>query len=228
MTFAAVASGTRWARSLVWVLALSAVAHAQTATTRAATPTEVQAFLRQQNKRVLTFAGYSGAGYQDPAAMLRQAGQILDEFEPAKTIVNIGATPDGIGAVYELAKRRGFVTTGIVSMQARQHGVELSRHVDHIFLIADETWGGLSKETGELSPTSRAMVDSSDVIIGIGGGEVARDEMMAARRAGKEVRFVPADMNHQKAIETARKKGTGRPTDFRGAADPVFRPSPSR
>jgi hypothetical protein len=84
MTFAAVASGTRWARSLVWVLALSAVAHAQTATTREATPTEVQAFLRQQNKRVLTFAGYSGAGYQDPAAMLRQAGQILDEFEPAK------------------------------------------------------------------------------------------------------------------------------------------------
>jgi hypothetical protein len=225
MTLDAVTWGPSWARSLVWVLALSAAAHAQTTTMREATPTEAQAFLRQQSKRVLTFVGYSGAGYQDEAAMLREAGRILDGFEPAKTIVNIGATPDGIGAVYELAKRRGFVTTGIVSTQARQHGVKLSPHVDHVFLITDETWGGLIKGTRELSPTSRAMVDSSDVIIGIGGGEVARDEMTAARRAGKEVRFVPADMNHQKAIETARKKGTPRPTNFRGAADPVFRPS---
>jgi hypothetical protein len=71
-------------------------------------------------------------------------------------------------------------------------------------------------------------VDSSDVIVGIGGGEVAREELLAARRAGREVRFVPADMDHEKAIETARKQGTPRPTDFRGAADRIFRSSPSR
>ena len=53
--------------------------------------------------------------------MLRKAGRILDEFDPSKTIVNIGATPEGIGAVYELAKRRGFVTTGIISTQAKKN-----------------------------------------------------------------------------------------------------------
>ena len=29
-------------------------------------------------------------------------------------------------------------------------------------------------------------------------------------------------MNHQRAIETARRKGAPVPTDFRGAADVVF------
>ena len=37
--------------------------------------------------------------------MLAGAERVLSEFDPGRTIVNIGATPDGIGAVYELAKR---------------------------------------------------------------------------------------------------------------------------
>jgi transaldolase len=65
--------------------------------------------------------------------MLEKAGHILDEFDPSKTIVNIGATPEGIGAVYELAKRRGFTTTGIVSTQAKKYDAELSPCVDYVF-----------------------------------------------------------------------------------------------
>ena len=34
-------------------------------------------------------------------------------------------------------------------------------------------------------------MDVSDVVVGIGGGEVARDEMIAARNAGKVVRLFP-------------------------------------
>ena len=56
----------------------------------------------------------------------------------------------------------------------------------------------------------------------IGGGEVARDELVAARRAGKSVTFIAADMNHRIAIEKAAKKGEAPPTDFRGAANKVF------
>jgi hypothetical protein len=213
---------------LFCAVALGAIAHAQQTTARQATPEEVTAFFRQQSKKVLTFVGYSGAAYQDRAAMLVQAERILASFDPAKTIVNIGATPDGIGAVYEVAKRRGFMTTGIVSSQAKRHEIPLSSHVDRVFYIEDDSWGGFLDGSERLSPTSRAMVDASDVIVGIGGGEVARDEMMAAKRAGKEVRFIPADMNHEKARETARKKGAAAQTDFRGAADPVFRDSVPR
>lgn len=36
-----------------------------------------------------------------------------------KVLINSGATAEGIGQVYELAKRRGFTTIGIVSSLAR-------------------------------------------------------------------------------------------------------------
>lgn len=82
--------------------------------------------------------------------------------------------------------------------------------------------GGFVKETKDLSPTSKAIVESSDILIGIGGGEVARDELVAAKRLGKKVRFYPADMNHRKARESAKKKKLPEPTDFRGAAGAAF------
>jgi hypothetical protein len=194
----------------------------QSQTLETAAPAEIRRFFQGAGKTVLTFVGYSGAGYEDPRAMLDAAERILGEFAPEKTIVNIGATPDGIGTVYELAKRKGFLTTGIVSTQAKQYKAALSPFVDHVFYVEDATWGGYLKGTKQLSPTSAAMVENSSVIIGIGGGEVGRDELLEARRVGKKVRFLPADMNHQKAIEAARRKGLPVPTDFRGAAQTVF------
>jgi hypothetical protein len=189
----------------------------QAATVKDASLQEIRTFFRDTKKTVLTFLGYSGAGYENQAAMLQQAEQVLSSYDPQKTIVNIGATPEGIGAVYELAKRKGFVTTGIVSSRAKQYNVQLSAHVDHVFYVEDATWGGFLKGTQKLSPTSAAMVENSDTVIAIGGGEIARDELLAARRSKKQVHFIPADMNHQKARETARKRGLPQP-DFRGAA----------
>lgn len=187
-----------------------------------ATVDGIRAFFESKQKTVLTFVGYSGAGYEDEASIRKEAERILGEFDPAKTIVNIGATPDGIGVVYELAKRKGFVTTGVVSSQARKYNANLSPYVDHVFYVEDKTWGGFVPGSKELSPTSKAMVENSDIIIGIGGGEVARDELVAAKQLGKKVRFIPADMNHQKARESARKKKLPEPTDFRGAANAAF------
>jgi hypothetical protein len=207
---------------LLCFFAFNGPAFAQTVTTKSATVEEIAAFFKGKQKAVLTFVGYSGAGYEDQVSMLKQAERVLGEYDPAKTIVNIGATPEGIGAVYELAKRKGFVTTGIVSSQARQYNAKLSPYVDYAFYVEDSTWGGLVPGTKELSPTSKAMVENSDVMIGIGGGEVTRDELLAARRLGKKVHFIPADMNHQKARETARKKKLAEPTDFRGAANAAF------
>jgi len=199
-------------------LAFITAASAQGADIKDATVEEIKAFFERQNKKVLTFAGYSGAGYESEALMLEQAERILGEFDPARTIVNGGATAEGVGAVYQLAKGKGFLTTGIVSSQAKQYNAELSPYVDYVFYVEDATWGGFIEGSEELSPTSKAMVENSDIIVGIGGGEVARDEMIAARRLGKEVRFIPADMNHQEAIEKAKKNGLPVPTDFRGPA----------
>lgn len=192
-------------------------------TTREATVAEVRAWFAAQQMTVLTFTGYSGAGYENPQAMLDEAARTLDGADPRSTIVNIGATPDGIGAVYELAKRKGFRTTGVVSTQARDGKVALSPCVDDVFYVHDSAWGGVIPGTAELSPTSQAMVAVSTRIVGIGGGEVARDEMVEARRQGKDVRFVPADMHHATAIDKAKTRGEPVPTSFAGAAADAFR-----
>lgn len=181
------------------------------------------AWVGQQDRQVLSFVGYSGAGYEDPDAMLAIAGRVLDGLDPARTVVAAGATAEGIGAVYALARRRGFVTLGIVSSQARDQGVALSPHVDRVFYIPDASWGGRLPEGG-LAPTSAALVGVSDVLVGIGGGEIARDELLAAREAGKAVSFFPADMQHRAARDKAAARGQPVPQDFRGAAHPVLLP----
>ncbi len=191
-------------------------------TARVATPEEIRTFFESKKMRVLTFLGYSGAEYEDKARMLEQATRILDKFDPRTTIVNIGATAEGIGAVYEAAKRKGFLTVGIVSTQAKESEVALSPCVDIVFYVKDATWGGFISGTEKLSPTSKAIVENSDVIVAIGGGEVARDELIFARRSGKHVQFIPADMNHQIAHDKALKKAKPAPTDFRGAAASAF------
>lgn len=187
-----------------------------------ADPPEIHAFFNNKAMKVLTFLGYSSAEYENKPAMIVQATRILEQFDPTKTIVNIGATSDGVGAVYEVAKRKGFTTSGIVSTQAKQDNVALSPWVDIVFYVPDDGWGGFLPGTEMLSPTSTVMVENSDVIVAIGGGEVARDELIAAKRAGKQVQFIPADMNHRIAQEKALKKGQPAPTDFRGAAATVF------
>ena len=206
----------------LWIISYSAAACELATTVKDATTDDIRVFFNDLKKDVVTFVGYSGAEYEDKTLMLEKAGLVLDEFEASKTIVNIGATPEGIGAVYELAKRRGVVTTGILSTQAKKYNAPLSPCVDYVFYVEDATWGGFIEGSDRLSPTSTAMVENSDLLIGIGGGEVGRDELLAAKRSGKEVRFIPADMNHQKAREKAQKKGLPVPTNFGGAAGQVF------
>ena len=182
-----------------------------------ATADDLRAYFKGKGYTVLTFLGYSAAGYEDEPAMIEEASRIIDGFPVATTIVNCGATQEGIGAVYDIAKRKGYATSGIVSTQADKDNVALSESVDVVFYVEDDSWGGLMPD-GKLSPTSAAMVEYSDVMVAIGGGNIARDEMIGARQAGKSVRFIAADMNHSIAKEKAIKKGVPVPTEFGGEA----------
>lgn len=222
--------------SRAWILMLinaAALAAAQMATAAPcasapqvteATPQQVKEFFASRKQKVVTFLGYSGAEYEDPAAMLEQAGATLKKFDPRRTVVNIGATAVGIGAVYELAKSKGFETAGIVSSQAKEQQVALAECVDFVFYVRDSSWGGYLPGTTTLSPTSEAMVAASDVVVAIGGGDVARDELLAAKRLKKRTTFIPADMNHRIARDKAASKGQAEPTDFRGSAQCALKP----
>jgi hypothetical protein len=175
--------------------------------------------IKAKNKKVVTLIGFSGAEYENKEGMLKLVEALLKKFKPDQTIINIGATPDGIGAAYDLAKKMGFTTTGIVSTEAKAYKGSITAAVDHVYFVKDKTWGGMNAETKQLNPTSQAMIDSSDEVIAIGGGDVGRDEISAARNLGKNVLFVGADMNIKKAKEKAAKKNQPEPIDFRGTAE---------
>ena len=187
----------------------------------AMTPDETGAFFQGLGKKIITFFGYS-SGYEDEEAMLETVKNVLSEYSPETWIVNIGATAGGIGAAYQVAKSMGFKTTGIVSSLALEYIDWISTAVDHICFIEDSLWGGNLPDSDELSPTSEAMVACSDILIGIGGGEICRDELLAAREQGKQVHFYPAEMLHVYAIRRAKKMGLPAPNSFWGAAHKVF------
>lgn len=192
---------------------------------REASAQQIGDFVRGRGQRVLTFVGYSGAGYEDPAAMHAAAEHVLSLHDPARTLVNIGGTAVGIGAVYELAKRRGFSTMGIVSTLARDGGEPLSPCVDWVFFVRDSRWGGRLPGSTQLSPTSAAIVANSHEMVAIGGGEIARDELRGARRAGTPLTLFAADMNHRIARDKAQAKGQPEPTHFGGTAQAALSPT---
>lgn len=187
------------------------------------TPEAVIAFFMRQGKTVLTFYGYSGMGYEDENAMLALARKVLSGCSPETTLVNIGVTSVGIGAIYPLAKSMGFETTGIVTCLALERPKGISDAVDHVCFVRDPRWGGNLPNSDVLSPTSRAMVECSDILVGIGGGGISEAELLAGKAQGKPVHFYPAEMNHARAINYAKSMGLPPPESFWGSNADVFR-----
>jgi len=178
-------------------------------------PEEAVSFIKSLGKTVLTFFGYSGLGYEDEEGMLNIAKKVLSEHSPQNTLVNIGVTSAGCGAVYPLAKSMGFETSGIVTTLALEYRGEISRSVDHICFIKDPQWGGKLPNSDKLSPTSIAMVECSDLLVGIGGGGICDDEMSYGKELGKPIQYFPAEMNHEKAIRYYKSLGKSPPESFR-------------
>ncbi|MGD8406368.1 MAG: hypothetical protein PVJ21_22115 [Anaerolineales bacterium] len=185
------------------------------------TTEQAHAFFVFQMKTALTLFGFSSE-YEDETAMLQKVRNILSGYSPETTLVNIGATSGGIGGAYPLAKSMGFTTTGIVSTLALDNVDQINEAVDHICFIADKQWGGRLPNSKYLSPTSKAMVACSDVLIAIGGGEVTRDELLAGKEQGKPVQFYPAEVKHEWAIRNAEKTGMPKPKFFWGEAYEIF------
>ncbi len=185
-------------------------------------PGEAVSFIKSRGKVVLTFFGYSGMGYEDEKAMLHIAQEVLSRYLPEKTIVNIGGNEIGIGAIYPLAKSMRFETTGVASIMVLSYPAEISESVDHICFIKDRQYGGKLPNSDDVSPTSKAMVDCSDILVAIGGNEISRDELLEGKKQGKPIQYFPADVNHERAIRRAKYLGSTPPVSFLGAVHDVF------
>jgi hypothetical protein len=148
-------------------------------------------FFSSLTKEVVSFLGYSSE-YEDISALKAKLGSILDQLNPATTIIASGATTYGIGAVYELAKQKGFTTLGIVSTLAKKTN-HISAHADFVLYVEDPLWGGYQDETQDfsLSPVSNVITHCSHNAILCGGGKIAKIEANAMRKLGKDVLEYP-------------------------------------
>ena len=89
--------------------------------------------------------------YENMIALLDIVDRTLFQYSPETTLINIGATRVGLGAVYPMAKSRGFTTAGIVSSLALEDPESISEAVDFVCFIEDTQWGGKLPSSNELS-----------------------------------------------------------------------------
>jgi hypothetical protein len=185
------------------------------------TPDETRVFFESQGKTVITFFGYS-IEYENEKAMQEIVKDVLSRYSPEAFLINVGATSGGIGATYPIAKSLGFKTTGIVSTLALQYLDNISGAVDRVCFVTDDQWGGKLPDSNDLSPTSRAIIECTDILIGIGGGEISRDELVAGSERGKPVHFYPAEISHTLLILRAQKMNLPPPVSYWGPAHEIF------
>lgn len=179
--------------------------------------------------RVVTFAGFGELGYQDEAQVRRICEEELDRLSPSDAIINTGTLITqgfrrGITIVYELARSRGFMTTGVHPSVAltQPHRHDLAPGVDDVIFVSDATWGGFSPLGEVPSNTLTVLLAITDELIVVGGGEHTAQELRAFMRAGKVVRFHAAEMHHQVAERWSRDSGVRLP-DRLGAAYHAWR-----
>lgn len=172
---------------------------------------EIIDLIRSRKKKVYTLFGYSALGYELPEQMLTVVKEKLTQLSKQEWIIAIGATEEGVGACYSVAKELGFETIGIVSTQALSYSGKFSDYVDMIYIVNDELWGGYIPGTKKLAETTKTFLSTSDFILALGGGENTAITLQAAKAIQLPFEYIPCDMNH----ENAKKRGV---TDVKGAA----------
>lgn len=174
----------------------------------------MQKLKKENNKKVLTIFGYSGLGYQDVDALKKELRGILEKITPKDYYINIGATEDGIGCIYEIAKELGFETIGVVSNLALSYSGKFSDYVEKIYIVNDTYWGGFVPGTKQLADTTKIYLAVSDEILAFGGGYNTAVTFIEAKKIGIPTKYTPFEMNHEQAL----KQSKGEVVDFRGQA----------
>lgn len=182
------------------------------------TADEVIARFKLKNKKVHTIFGFSDLEYEHKDVVLKQIRIDLEKLDPKTTIINIGATEDGVGAAYKIAKDLGFETTGIVSMQALSYSGQFSKFVDSIYILSDGLWGGFIPGTRKLTPTTQAFISVSDSIAFYGGNLNSLATLKSAIKFKIPFSFYTADMNH-KILDQKLKLSNQIAKTYKGAAE---------
>lgn len=179
---------------------------------------EVIKQIKDLGKKVYTIFGYSKLGYENWDDVAKKIEADLNMVDLKNSVVCIGATEDGIGKAYEIAKRMGFETIGIVSTNALSYSGKFSDFVDRIYIVNDSLWGGFVPGTKKLAETTKAFLETADEIHAYGGGLNTAITLKQAKELGKKIFYTPADMNHNLADAENKMAKTGVDKNYKGEA----------
>lgn len=167
------------------------------------------------NKKVLVLGGFSGLGYEKPTKLKNEIKKRLEEeikiLGKDNLVLVSGATTEGIGVCYEVAKKLGIKTYGIVSEEARQYGVDKNCEVTFFVPDPKKSWQVLS-DKGDSYMVEIAK--NNGVLIYYGGGEVAVSELKEAKIKDIPVEVDTSFMPDPEKVKKKQEK------------DPKFYPTP--
>lgn len=160
---------------------------------------EVIEMITKRNKKVYTLFGYSALDYEDKDELINKLRSELETLSSAEYIICIGATEEGIGLGYKVAKDLGFETIGVVSTQALSYSGKFSDFVDMIYIVNDDLWGGFVPYSNKLAETTKTFLSISDTISAYGGGANTAITLEQADKLGIKTKFTPMQMSAEKA-----------------------------
>ncbi|WP_163833611.1 hypothetical protein [Spartinivicinus ruber] len=180
------------------------------------------------NKRVIVFSGYSGLGYADATVyaefnepyldLENTLSEILDKeierYGKDNIVVVAGATEEGIGTVYGVAKSKNLTTLGIVSEEAEKYNVPIAEDCDNHVYVPDPsgTWKVLDPN-GESYMVNVAKGNASykGKFYSLGGGDVTVTELQEAKSLGIKTEvhenFRPNKIRVDEKIAKLKSKG---------------------
>jgi len=170
-------------------------------------------------KKVITFLGYSSAGYEEPETVDRYITETLSHEcpTPHDCEVLLGST-DGILRAAKIAHSKGIDVTIITSEDGKNQLGNLPRSdqsvVTRLYSIDSHDVGWKIDEEGnkEISAIAHALIKSSDKIYMIGGGKIGIAEMEYAASKEKDLTYFPAKYNARKMKQLIdAHKGTMNP-----------------
>jgi len=173
------------------------------------------------NKKVISFLGYSAAGYEEPQIVDRYISKVLaHECPNPKTCEVLLGSTDGIFRAARVSQSRGIDVTVITSedgiKQLENRSAQDQDLVNTVYRIDSQFVGWVIDEEGnkEISAIAHALILSSDMIHMIGGGHIGIAETEYSILMGKDFTFFPAKFNIEtmsKLIE--KRKNTTKPAN---------------
>lgn len=155
-------------------------------------PIKVEIDKKIDNKFVMVFSGFSSMGYENTEKLqdyiTKEIKQNIDEHGIHNLLIVAGATPEGIGCVYDIAKNLGVSTFGIVSQQASTNS--LSKNCESVMQIKDpdNSWKVLD-DSGDSYMVYAA--SKNGCFLAFGGGSVTLSELEEAAGKGIETKIFP-------------------------------------